>query len=208
LTSSPAFLIDGPTKAATTLVLAHGAGAGMHTPFLNAFATGLAGRGIRVVRFEFPYMAALRATGKRTPPDREPVLRESWLRVIGQVGRDGLFIGGKSMGGRLASMVADEAGAAGLVCLGYPFHPVGIPQRLRVKHLQTITTPTLICQGTRDPFGGRDEVLSYPLAPAIGIHWLEDGDHDFKPRKASGRTQQQNWEEAMAEVARFLSGKH
>ncbi len=176
----------------------------MNTPFMTAFATGLAGRGFRVVRFDFPYMASYRQTGKKPPPDREPVLRASWLKVVETVGRKGLVIGGKSMGGRMASLVADEAGVAGLVCLGYPFHPVGIPQRLRVKHLETIATPTLICQGTRDPFGGRDEVSSYPLSRSIQIHWLEDGDHDFKPRKASGRTQQQNWDEAIATVASFL----
>jgi predicted alpha/beta-hydrolase family hydrolase len=201
------FLVDGPDNASATLVLTHGAGAGMDTSFMNAFATGLAGRGMRVVRFEFPYMASFRKTGKKKPPDREPVLRAAWLKVIEQVGRQGLFIGGKSMGGRMASLVADEAGVAGLVCLGYPFHPVGIPERLRVKHLQAITTPTLICQGTRDPFGGRDEVASYSLAPALRIHWLEDGDHDFKPRKSSGRTQQQNWEEALEAVAAFVGSR-
>jgi predicted alpha/beta-hydrolase family hydrolase len=91
----------------------------MDTPFMNFFATGLADRGIRVVRFEFPYMASKRITGKSKPPDREPVLRETWLAVIEKLGHEGLVIGGKSMGGRIASLVADEAGVAGLVCLGY-----------------------------------------------------------------------------------------
>ena len=198
-------LVDGPQDASTTLALAHGAGAGMDTPFMNAFATALAGRGFRVVRFEFPYMVSFRKTGARKPPDREPVLRATWLEVVETVGRKGLIIGGKSMGGRIASLVADEAGVAGLVCLGYPFHPVGVPERLRVKHLASIVSPTLICQGTRDPLGSRQEVSSYPLSSSIQIHWLEDGDHDFKPRKASGRTQQQNWEEAIATVASFLN---
>src|SRR5260370_26567995 len=125
----PKLLFDGPTHASRTIALAHGAGAAMDTPFVSAFAAGLADHGFRVARFEFPYMAIRRETGKKKPPDREPVLRETWLRVVELLGRDGLIIGGSSMGGRIASLVADEAGAAGLVCLGYPFHPVGKPDR-------------------------------------------------------------------------------
>jgi predicted alpha/beta-hydrolase family hydrolase len=200
----PVLLFDGPTDAPTTVALAHGAGAGMDSPFLAFFAKGLGGRGIRVARFEYPYMAAKRATGKSRPPDREPVLRETWLKVVEKIGRDGLVIGGKSMGGRIASLVADEAGVAGLVCLGYPFHPVGKPDRLRVEHLRSIKTPTLIVQGERDPFGGREEVAGYKLAPAVRIAWIEDGDHSFKPRKASGRPEQQNWQAALDEIAAFL----
>ena len=114
----PEFLINGPKRAATTIVLAHGAGAGMDAPFMNFFAEGLAERGLRVVRFEFPYMAKSRQTGKKGPPDPLPILRETWLQVIKKFGVEGLVIGGKSMGGRIASLVADEAGVAGLVCLG------------------------------------------------------------------------------------------
>jgi predicted alpha/beta-hydrolase family hydrolase len=126
------------------------------------------------------------------------------MSIIETLGAKGLVIGGKSMGGRIASLIADEAGVAGLVCLGYPFHPVGKPDRLRVAHLATLTTPTLIVQGTRDPFGTREEVAGYALSDAIKIHWLEDGDHDFKPRKASGHTQQQHWHDAVAAVAGFI----
>ena len=197
-------LFDGPADAARRVVLAHGAGAGMNTPFLNAMAAGLAARGVRVARFEFPYMAA-RRQGRKAPPDREPALRTAWLRVIQALGSDGLVIGGKSMGGRIASLIADEAGVRGLVCLGYPFHPVGKPDRLRVAHLAELTTPTLIVQGTRDPFGTREEVQGYRLADTIRVHWLEDGDHDFKPRKASGKTQQGHWDEAVAVVAEFIA---
>ena len=196
-------LIDGPADARWTIALAHGAGAGMDTEFMEAFAEGLAARGLRVVRFEFPYMAGRRRGGRRGPPDREPVLRQSWLEVIGELGREGLVIGGKSMGGRMASLVADEALVAGLVCLGYPFHPTGRPQQLRTGHLRDLKTPTLIVQGERDPFGTREEVAGYDLSPDIRLHWLPDGDHSFKPRKASGRTQRQNWEEAIGAVAEF-----
>ena len=120
-----------------------------------------------------------------------------------------LFIGGKSMGGRVASMVAEALSAegkiAGLVCLGYPFHPPGAPDKLRTAHLETLSVPTLICQGTRDPFGAREEVKAYPLSKAIRIHWLEDGDHDFRPRKESGRTAKQNLIDAADAVSEWVT---
>jgi hypothetical protein len=197
---------DGPADAAATLVLAHGAGAPMDSPFMEAIVSGLAARALRVARFEFPYMAARRLGAKR-PPDREPVLRETWLKVIRslEAGRPGrLLIGGKSLGGRIASLIADASGVAGLVCLGYPFHPVGKPAALRIEHLRAINTPTLIVQGDRDPFGTRAQVAAYPLSPAVRLHWLEDGDHSFKPRKSSGRAQEQNLAEAIAAVAAFV----
>ena len=203
--SEPELLIDGPRRARMTIVLAHGAGAGMDTEFMNAFAEELAAHGLRVVRFEFPYMAARRETGKGGPPDREPVLRETWLRVIEAARTETLFIGGKSMGGRIASLVADEAQVDGLVCLGYPYHPAGKPERLRTEHLQTIRTPTLIVQGERDPFGSRQQVETYQLSEQVRIHWLPDGDHSFKPRKTAGRTQEENWREGVEAVVQFVT---
>jgi uncharacterized protein len=196
-------VFDGPTTARRTIALAHGAGAGMDSPFLAAMAKGLAERGFRVARFEFPYMAA-RRTGKKRPPDREPVLRDAWLWVVAELGPDGLVIGGKSMGGRIASLIADEAKVAGLVCLGYPFHPVGKPEQLRVEHLRTIKTPTLILQGARDPFGSPAEVAGYSLSRKVKVRWLEDGDHSFKPRRASGRSEQANLAEAIDAVVAFV----
>jgi hypothetical protein len=201
-------LFDGPENAVTSVVLAHGAGAPMNTPFMNSVARGLvSGGGVRVVRFEFPYMRARRETGRRGgAPDREPILRESWKEVIGWLGGgERLVIGGKSMGGRIASMVADEVRARGLVCLGYPFHPPGRPDKLRTKHLETLATPALIVQGTRDPFGTPEDVARYPLSPSIRFAWLEDGDHSWKPRSSSGRTEAQNVAEAIAAIREFLS---
>jgi predicted alpha/beta-hydrolase family hydrolase len=198
--TDPELILDGSDNASQTIALAHGAGAGMHSPFMQAFAAGLAGRGFRVARFKFPYMA-----GRRGPPDPQPVLKQAWLRVIDMFGVQGLVIGGKSMGGRIASLIADEAGVRGLVCLGYPFHPTGKPESLRVEHLQTIRTPTLILQGTRDPFGNQVEVQEYRLSPSVRVHWLEDGDHSFKPRVRSGRTEQANWQEAMEQIAGFVA---
>lgn len=202
---SGTFLIDGDANAATTVVLAHGAGAPMDTPFMDAFAQGLAAAGLCVVRFEFPFMRARRSEGKRKPPDRAPVLVGAWRSVIAALGDPGtLVIGGKSMGGRMASMVADEAGVKGVACLGYPFHPSGKPERTRTGHLESMRTPTLIVQGARDSLGKPEEVAGYALSKSIRVHWLEAGDHDFKPTKASGRTLEQNWQEGIAAVADFV----
>jgi predicted alpha/beta-hydrolase family hydrolase len=201
------FLFDGPEDAAVTLVLAHGAGGPMISPFLNVVARGVAQGGARVARFEFPYMHARREGGRRGAPDRGPVLEETWRDVITHLGGGArLVIGGKSLGGRIASMVADGARVRGLVCLGYPFHPPGKPERLRTKHLEDLRTPALIVQGTRDIFGGREDVAGYRLSKAIRIAWIEDGDHSFKPRASSGRTEKQNLAEAIALVQEFLSG--
>ncbi len=202
------FLFDGPARALRTLVLAHGAGAPMDSPFLETIAKGISSAGFRVARFEFPYMRGRREEGKRRPPDRGPVLSESWREAIrdlsGEDGPGALVIGGKSMGGRIASMVADEADVAGLVCLGYPFHPPGKPDKLRVAHLENLRTPALIVQGERDAFGTREEVARYRLSKNIRILFLKDGDHSFKPRASSGRTEAQNLQEAVAHVTAFL----
>lgn len=183
------FLFDGPPDAGTTLLLAHGAGAPMDSAALDRLAAALAGRGLRVARFEFAYMAARRSGGKRRPAPRAETLRAEYLAAVDALKAAGpLVIGGKSMGGRVASMVADELHAdsriVGLLCLGYPFHPVGKPAQLRTAHLAALQTPALIVQGTRDPFGTRDEVATYTLSRAIDILWLADGDHDLAPRKA------------------------
>jgi predicted alpha/beta-hydrolase family hydrolase len=196
---------NGPKQANCTLVLAHGAGAGMDSPFMQDFATGLGKLGLRVVRFEFPYMEKSRNDGKRRPPDREPVLRAAWLEVIERLEGRPLVISGKSMGGRIASLVADQANVKGLVCLGYPFHPVGKPDKLRTEHLKSIQTPTLILQGERDTFGNREQVPGYKLPAAIEVHWLADGDHSFKPRKSSGLREEDNWREAQQAMSEFIS---
>src|SRR6187397_271974 len=177
----------------------------MDSPFLARVARGLADRGVRVVRFEFPYMARRRTEGRRGAPDREPVLRERWLEMIERFGGGPrVAVGGKSLGGRIASMVADEARARGLVCFGYPFHPPGQPERLRTKHLETLSTPALILQGTRDPFGTREDVAGYVLSPSIRVEWLEGGDHSYKPPAKSVVTEAQNVDRAVEAAAEFL----
>lgn len=199
-------LIDGDGAALGTFVFAHGAGAPMDSAFMQEMAQGLAARGARVVRFEFPYMQARRETGKRGGPDRQPELLASYRDVLTQVGPPkSVVIGGKSMGGRMASMIADELGVRGLVCLGYPFHPAGKPTQLRVAHLKSLTTKTLIVQGTRDTLGSQAEVETYELSKAIQLAWLDDGDHSFEPRKKSGRTTTQAMHEAIDHVATFMA---
>lgn len=199
------FIFDGPADSEQTVVLAHGAGAPMDSPFMNVTAEGLAHEGLRVARFEFPYMWERRQTGKRGAPDREPVLLDTWHDVIAELGGGGrVIIGGKSLGGRIATMVADQCGARGLVCLGYPFHPPGRPVGKRVQYLLEIVTPTIIVQGTRDQFGSRAEVENYKLSPRIFIEWIEDGDHSFRPRARSGRTEADNLATAIAAVVAFV----
>ena len=186
---------------------------------MNDMAGLLADRGVRVVRFEFPYMAA-RRTGTRKPPPRADLSVDDYRAALDEVTvptRDvasghPLLIGGKSYGGRVASLAADpltaEGRIDGLVCLGYPFHPPEKPDAVRTAHLEHLATRTLIVQGTRDPLGSRDEVADYALSPAITVHWLDDGEHDFRPRKAvSGRTFRQNLEEAADTVAGFVSAR-
>lgn len=201
------FLHSDCDDAVARLVLAHGAGAPMDHPFMLFFAGELAKHRVQVIRFEFPYMASRRVDGKKRAPDREAVLRACWLDVVRHLGHEGLFIGGKSMGGRMATLVADEAKVHGLVCLGYPFHPPGRPEKLRVSHLKDLQTPALFVQGERDTFGNRGEVGTYALSHNIALRWLADGDHSFKPRKSSGRTEEGNWTEAVNAIAAFVVGR-
>lgn len=195
------FLTVGPREAETRVLLAHGAGAPITSPFLEKMTGLLVERGLEISRFEFDYMAARRSGGKRRPPPRAELLTKEYLRAVEQMRaemRPGqkLIIGGKSMGGRVASLVAEElfeAGSiSGLVCLGYPFHPPGKPDNIRTAHLQQLRCPTLIVQGERDPFGSKAEVASYELSPAIKIVWANDGDHDLGPRGGSGFTRAGN----------------
>ena len=196
----------GPDSA-TVVLLAHGAGAGHDSPFMQTMAAGLAERGCRVGLFDFPYMQQARREGRRRPPSAMPKLIESWQEVIQLAGSQGasrLVIGGKSMGGRMASLVADECEVAGLVCLGYPFHPPANPEKTRTEHLAGLVTPTLVVQGERDRFGTPGEVAGYELSGSIRIHWMPDGDHDLVPRKRSGRTAEQNWAEAADAILGFF----
>lgn len=199
------FLFDGPESAGKTILLAHGAGAAMDSATMTAASTALARQGFRVARFEFGYMAARRTSDSRKPPPKAELLMDEYSVAIDALAaRVAIIIGGKSMGGRVASMIADAQMAAGrvsgLFCLGYPFHPPGKPESLRTAHLEAMKTPALICQGTRDIFGGRDEVPGYRLSGTIDIRWFEDGDHDLRPRKTISGFTHADHMNAMAEA--------
>ncbi len=198
-------LEEGPRDAPWTLLLAHGAGAPMDSPFLLEISGRIAAGGVRVVRFEFPYMRRRRADGGRRPPDRMPALERAYREAVDAARGPGrLAVGGKSMGGRVATRVADGCAADAAVALGYPFHPPRRPETLRTAHLVDLRTPTLVVQGTRDPFGGPHEVGGWSLSGAITCHWIEDGDHSLKPRKRSGRTPGEALDEAAEAVLDFL----
>ena len=205
------FLITGPSNAKTTLLLAPGAGAPATSAWMDALCAVLAEAGIRALRFDFDYMAARQRTESRRPPPKAEVLMAEYEAAIvaaeGLGVRGQLLIGGKSLGGRVASLVAqtlfDSGRIAGLVCLGYPFHPPKQPEKLRTAHLLDLTCPALIVQGERDPFGGPEEVAGYGLSDAIHVHWARDGDHDLSPRRSSGATLDGNLAEAVGEIVRF-----
>ena len=211
----PELLHDDADGAIARLVLAHGAGAPMDHAWMNAMTERLVARGISVTRFEFPFMAARRDGGKRAPAPRAEKLTGNYAAAIAAVrterAGDKLFIGGKSLGGRVASLIADEEYAAerveGLVCLGYPFHPPKKPENLRTAHLARLDCPALIIQGTRDPLGSRDEVSGYGLDERIGIVWLEDGDHDLEPRKRSGETFEGHMNAAADAIRGFVEAR-
>lgn len=189
---------------------AHGAGAPMDSPFLNTFAALLAERQIGTIRFEFSYMSARRDGGKPKPPPKAERLVDEFRAVLETIPAGApILIGGKSMGGRVGSLLADAAHAqgrcSGLVCLGYPFHPPKKPDQLRTAHLTDLACPALIVQGERDPFGTREDVAAMRLSPRIAFHWASDGDHDLGPRGASGFTRKGNLAAAADAVAAFAA---
>lgn len=196
---------EGASDAPARILLAHGAGAGMDHAFLTELSRLLAGPDIEVVRFNFPYMSKRALDGKRRPPDRQPVLLDHWRERVREFAHPRLFVAGKSMGGRMAAEICDEMDAAGLIVLGYPFHPSAKPDSWRGEVLKQIKTPTLLLQGERDTFGSRAELADFPFSPAVSVHWLTDGDHGFKPRKASGLSEQENLQQAADRIRGFIA---
>ncbi|WP_028867577.1 alpha/beta family hydrolase [Psychromonas arctica] len=201
-------IFDGPEEG-PLFVFSHGAGAPLTSDFMEEVSVGLAEQGIRVARFNFNYMQQRVETASRRPPERAPHLIKQFMEVI-QTLNQPMVIGGKSMGGRMATLLAAQESAdllqhvKGIACLGYPFHPQGKPEKLRVEHLAAIKQPVAIIQGTRDKLGGQDEVLSYGLPERFNWLWLEDGDHDFKPRVKSGLTHQQHIQSCIDFLAAYI----
>ncbi len=205
-------LISGPDDAENCFVFAHGAGAGMEHPFMQEVAEGLAKRGIQVIRFEFPYMIKRREDGKKRPPDRADKLIAAFRQELHDIDHSKkLFIGGKSMGGRMASLLAMEEplpNIEGIICLGFPFHPPGKPEKFKADHLANIRHPTLILQGERDTMGNAIELDTFDLSATVEVQILTDGDHSFKPRKASGFTHQQHINSCIDIVAKYINGEN
>ncbi|SBS65218.1 alpha/beta fold hydrolase [Vibrio atlanticus] len=196
-------IIDGENNP-ITFVFAHGAGAGMDHEFMQLVAKGLAFKGIRVIRFNFPYMVKRAEDGKRRPPDRAPKLLEAYQDIIEQCDADKLVIGGKSMGGRMASHLSEVDKVAAMACLGFPFHPPGKPEKYKGEHLAELQKPCLILQGERDTFGKREEFTDFALSDSIRVEFIPDGDHSFKPRKSSGYTEQQNIALTVEKLSAFI----
>lgn len=202
--TSPIFYPVKHPKA--RLLFAHGAGAGMDHPFMTSVAQGLTQHHYEVVLFEFPYMQKRREDGKKRLPDRSPVLEAYWHKMLEEHRTDlPMFIMGKSMGGRIASIIADDTDTAGVICLGFPFHPPGKPEKLKSTHLMNIQTPTLILQGERDTFGNRSEVSGYVLSKQVDLVFIDDGDHSFKPRKSSGFSEAGNLAAACHQINTFIT---
>jgi predicted alpha/beta-hydrolase family hydrolase len=201
LTMLPDWLkVDGAQEKSQTLVLfAHGAGADMDSDFMAAMAKLLADKGLTVVRFNFPYMQQRLVDGKRRPPNRAPALLECFneaISLVNDVFAPGkLYLMGKSMGGRMAAIVAGDetisAKLAGVVCLGYPFLPPK-GKEVRLEPLQQCTAPLLIIQGERDSFGNRAQLAQWDIPERVAVQWIPDGDHSLKPRKSSGHTEAAN----------------
>lgn len=201
---------QSPARPLARLLLAHGAGAPMDSDFMNRVCTELCARDIACVRFEFPYMVRRRELQKILPPNPMPVLLETWQTLVHHYREQGLplFIGGKSMGGRMATLWAAQSGSgcAGLVCFGYPFHPARRPERLRTVHLPDLPVPTLVVQGTRDALGNQEEVAGYALGGQLRVHWIAGGDHDLKPLKKTGVTHEQALAHAAQAAVEFIKG--
>ena len=191
-----------------TVVLGHGAGAGMDSPFMAFFHQGIAAHGMLAVKFNFPY----REAGRRAP-DRQPVLERTWRAVLAAVRGSAryppgpVFIGGKSMGGRIAShLAAAGEDVTGVVLLGYPLHPPGRSDRLRGEHLRSIRAPMLFVQGTRDPLCELDRLRAVigETAGPVDLHVVDGGDHSLEPPARSGRSREDTWGEALEVVARWV----
>lgn len=198
--------------AKSIMLLAHGAGAPMDSSFMEMLSAALERQAIATVRFEFPYMVRRREDGRKRPPDRMPVLLDSFRAEVARVREEvgpgcSVLVGGKSMGGRVASMLASEEALdiSGVVCFGYPFHPPGKLDRWRIDHFSFISCPLMIVQGTRDPFGKPDEIAALGELQGLSrLCWLDGGNHDFQTPAKHPDTQAMLIERAAVETGRFV----
>jgi len=211
-------LINNVDNAKAQVILAHGAGADMHHEFMENITQGLNQANINVLRFNFPYMDKRSQLGKRYPPDRMPKLLDCYQAIIEEYINASvtvnnkllpLFIGGKSMGSRVAATLAgyesNRDKIMGVFCLGYPFHPTKKPEKLRLEPLQETLKPILIVQGERDTLGTATEISNYDYSELCQCVFLADGDHSLKPRVKSGFTYQQHIDSAIQDIVNFIS---
>lgn len=212
----------GPATA--LLVFAHGAGAGMDHEFIVKMSALITQQNIHVLCFNFPYMDKRKVDGKRRPPDRMPkllasyhqLLKETALKIAAEEQLP-IFVGGKSIGARVAATLFSEDNESasveshlleavkGIICLGYPFHPPKKTEKLRLAPLQSNNRPVCVLQGVRDSLGAKDEIKTYALNKSVQVQYFEDGDHDLKPRVKSGYTQDQHMKNAAIEIRSFIN---
>jgi len=190
-------IIEGNQSATRLLILAHGAGAGMRHEFMQMLAQNLAAKDLCVLRFNFSYMQAIEQTGKRRPPEPVSQLIMQYAAVLDKFSNDysQIFLAGKSMGGRVATLLAQQAlpgKVKGILVYGFPFHPPKKQQPFKGAHLSIVKLPHLILQGERDPMGNRESLKAVSLDDKVQLSWLPDGDHSFVPRKRSGVSFAQN----------------
>lgn len=202
------YVIERPDNAQCRLVLAHGAGAGKNSDFMQHLSQLLVARNIEVVRFNFTYMQTIEHTGRRRPPEKADVMLTHFSELLNHLNTPSsipLWLGGKSMGGRMATMLVERTPAQGAVVFGYPFHPPGKPEKLRTEHLQQNGKPVHIFKGERDTFGTREETANFNLHSKVALHWLEDGDHSLQPRQKSGYTYPEHMQKVADATASILT---
>lgn len=214
LNDKPSVIENLVEHAKALFIFAHGAGADKNHPFMDNFSSLLNEQNISVIRFNFPYMDKRLVDGKKYPPNRMPILEncyESLLAdyLVSKPLEIPVFIGGKSMGGRVAATLSKQQfkQVKGVVCIGYPFHPQKNPENLRLTPLQETTLPILILQGDRDALGNKEEIENYTISSLCELYYFEDGDHDLKPRVKSGFTHIQHIKTAITQLVRFVNEK-
>lgn len=208
-------LLDSAEDAKALVIFAHGAGADMEHEYIEALVRLMNAKKLSVLRFNFPFMDKRKLDGKRRPPDRMPALIACYQSVLSSISVDSnahlpIYIGGKSMGGRVAAMLSCDKVLMfnekinGVICLGYPFHPVKKPEKLRLAPLQETHLPVLILQGQRDALGSEEEINSYEVSSRCQLHYFHDGDHDLKPRIKSGYNLKQHQNSAINKMSEFI----
>lgn len=201
--------------AKALVIFAHGAGADMNHQYIEELVDLMNAQQLNVLRFNFPFMDKRKIDGKRRPPDRMPALVACYQDILASINTSlPVFIGGKSMGGRVAAILAGDNAlmtthqVQGVICLGYPFHPAKKQENLRLAPLQETQLPVLILQGERDALGSELEIKGYEISSRCQIHFFNDGDHDLKPRVKSGYNLKQHQSAAVNKMRNFIDEIH